>query len=304
MPTGLRYGVITHRHRYGTLVENMVREALRLSVTPQSELSAYIFGFTTHAVLDRRAHPFIGYHAGWVDPARPETKRLFHCHPFLERIIDVLMLRRLRGMELMDFDFFPLVRCGKSLPYQVVKTLVKSLNQTYPSLNYKSRDRKRIENAYRDTMFFYKVTNHRSHTLYKLAFKKDRKEEFKERRLALFHPPVIPEGIDFLNDGGRTWSHPCDRDATSTLGFMDLYRGALVEAVDQIREVHDVITRRASVEGLAEKIGEQSLDTGRDHCVPLYSNPFPLPEILDALYRKIEGQFPKLDSSRGDGISS
>ena len=73
MPTGLRYGVALHRRGFGSLVEQMAREALRLAVGPGSDLSAYILGFATHGPLDRSTHPYIGYFpAGWTRamPAR------------------------------------------------------------------------------------------------------------------------------------------------------------------------------------------------------------------------------------------
>jgi hypothetical protein len=288
VPTGLRYGVLTHRHGYGTLVENMTREALRLNLPPQSELAAFILGFATHAPLDRRTHPYIVYRAGWVDPEKPETRRFSKCHPFLERIIDVLVLRERRGQGLSDFDFLSRVRCGKTLPYPVIKTMVKGLNATYPSTAHKSRDRMRIENAYHDAVFFYKLTNHRTPAWRLLAFKKDKRDGFRERRLALFHPVEVPEGSDFLNAKHERWCHPCDENEISHASFMDLYQQALEDAGEAVRAVYDVISRKASPDGLGDRLGNQSLDSGREHCTPRCSDPFPLSEILDEIYRKLE----------------
>jgi hypothetical protein len=292
MPTGLRYGVITHRGRYGTLVENMTREALRLNATPSSELAAFIYGYATHAPLDRKTHPYIGYRAGWVDPEKPETKKYFHCHPFLERILDVLVLKEKRGLDLAQFDFVPQVYCGKTLPYGVIKILVKSLNSTYPSLSFKSRDRRRVENAYRDTIFFFKLTNHRNPLLTGLAFRKDRKERFQEKRLALLHPSEIPAGYDFLNNDHAPWRHPCDGES-SNASFMELYEAALRDAVESIRSISDVLARKKPPDLISEAVGEQSLDTGRENCIPKYSEPFPLSEMLQAMYDSMELSFQK-----------
>ncbi len=100
MPTGLRYGVALHRHGYGSFVEELVKEALRLSLGPGSDLSAFILGFTTHAPLDRaRPSRSSGTLPGWVDPKEEASRRLYHAHPFLERILDVLVLRERFGMK-------------------------------------------------------------------------------------------------------------------------------------------------------------------------------------------------------------
>ena len=290
MPTGLRYGVALHRHGYGSFVHELVREALRLGADPGSELAAFILGFTTHAPLDRLAHPFIGYFAGWVDPREEASRRMYHAHPFLERILDVLVLKERYGMKPGDFDFLARVRCGRTLPYPVIKAIVKGLNAVYPAYNFKSRDRQRVENAYHDAMFFYKVTNHLNPELLKLAYRKDRKEGFKEKRLGLLHPREVPAGYDFLNLDHRTWCHPCDAAAVTTASFLDIYEQALERSTVAVAEVSRVLSGQAPLEGLADRLGNESLDTGRDNCTPVHSQPFPLRQIMDDLYRRMASE--------------
>jgi hypothetical protein len=290
MPTGLRYGVALHRQGFGSFVQEMAREAQRLSVGPGSELSAFILGFATHAPLDRKTHPFIGYFAGWADPKQEAGLRLYHAHPFLERILDVLVLRERFGTPPADFDFLGRVRCGRTLPYPVLKAMVKGLHAIYPSYNYKSRDRLRIENAYHDSIFFYKVTNHLNPELAKLAFRKDRKEGFRQRRLGLIHPQEIPAGYDFLNLSHAAWCHPCDDAMVSTASFFELYEEALAECIPLLKDLYAVVAGQAPLEGLGSRIGNASLDTGRESCAPVHSRPLPLREILDEIYRKLESE--------------
>jgi Zinc dependent phospholipase C len=290
MPTGIRYGVALHRHGYGSFVEALAREALRLASGPGSDLSAYILGFATHAPLDRIAHPFIGYFAGWEDPNEEESRRHYHSHPFMERIIDVLVLRERFGKTPDQFDFLSQVRCGKMLPYPVVKAMVKGLNSTYPAYNYKSRDRLRVENAYNDSMHFYKLTDHLNPDLIRLAFKKDRQEGFKQRRLGLIHPREIPEGYDFLNLSHSPWCHPCDDGAASTESFLDLYEKALTECVLMLTRLYEVLAAQTAMDGLGSFLGNESLDTGREQCVPVHSRPLPLPRILQDIYQKMEDE--------------
>jgi hypothetical protein len=51
--------------------------------------------------------------------------------------------------------------------------------------------------------------------------------------------------------------------------------------------VADALSGRAPVDGLALKVGNQSLDTGREPCTPVYCSPLPLPEALDEMYRRL-----------------
>ncbi len=287
MPTGLRYGVALHRHGYGTFVQELVREAVRLSAGPGSELSAFILGFTTHAPLDRLAHPFIGYFAGWVDPKEEAGSRLYHAHPFLERILDVLLLRERYKMLPTEFDFLSRVRCGATLPYPVIKAMVKGLNRVYPAYNFKSRNRQRIQNAYHDAIFFYKLTNHLNPDLMKLVYRKDRNEGFREKRLGLLHPREVPAGYDFLNLSHQAWCHPCDGTAVRNVSFLDLYEEALRSGIEMVRHVSLALSGLEPVEALAPRLGDESLDTGRENCTPIHSKPLPLREIMDEMYRRI-----------------
>ncbi len=94
--------------------------------------------------------------------------------------------------------------------------------------------------------------------------------------------------MDYLNAGHAAWCHPCDSKDTSTESFMELYARALDDAADGITRVYDAITRAAPLDGLGQEVGNQSLDTGREQCVPVHSKPLPLWEIIDDMYAKID----------------
>ena len=165
--------------------------------------------------------------------------------------------------------------------------MVKGLNTIYPAYSYKSRNRQRIENAYHDAIFFYKVTNHLNPDLIRLAYRKDRNEGFREKRLGLLHPREVPEGYDFLNLSHQSWCHPCDSSAVTTASFLDLFEDALERCVTMLGDVSSSCPAQAPVDGLGNRSAEESLDTGRENCAPMHSKPLPLREIMDEMYRKM-----------------
>jgi hypothetical protein len=55
-----------------------------------------------------------------------------------------------------------------------------------------------------------------------------------------------------------------------------------------LRDLAAVLAGLSPVDGLGGRIGNESLDTGRESCVPVHSHPLPLPEILDEIYRSME----------------
>ena len=293
-PTGLKYGVAAHREGYGRLVAALAREVRHLQektgCSPEEveQLKAYCLGFATHGFLDRRLHPYIVYFSGWVDPRRPETEKYFRSHIFFERILDVLLLRRRRGMDISQYPLLARLTCGERLPYPLVKALLKALNSAYPQMDFKSRDRRRIENAYADALLFYTYTDpaHPENRL--LAVERDRLEN--RHRLAFFHPRELPRGIDFLNEQHRPWLHPCFADRSSTASLPELYEAALAEAVPALKVLAEALEGRSDPREVEEAIGNASLNTGLERaqrCSLQHSAPLPLPEILQDMYAEV-----------------
>ncbi len=300
-PSGLKFGIAVHREGFGRVVAQMVAEARHLREQSDGaaldSLEAYILGFTTHAVLDRKTHPFVNYFSGWTD-ARPDSHRYYRCHAFLERILDVLLLRHRRGTDIADYSVLPLVSCGERLPYTVVKALVKALQASYPRMHYKSLDRRRIDNAYTDTISFYTFSDPQAPEEYRrIAYLRDTTDDHR-RRLALFHPRSIPADVDFLNLQGREWCHPCSDRIRSQASFLELYEQALERAVPMLRSLAEILRRGGAADSpsadspsVESLVGNESLGSGfdaTDPCTLRYSDPLPLPELIDELYRQRE----------------
>jgi hypothetical protein len=295
-PTGLKFGVHAHRDGYGRLVSHMIHELRHLESKGYEDLAAikaYILGFSTHPFLDKKTHPFIDYYSGWVEADREESERYYRCHIFMERILDVLILKIKRDLNIREFSLLPLLDCGAMLPYGIIKTLVKSLNETYPNTHYKSRDRRRVENAYIDSMGFYTFIDPLNPQYRQLAVQRDRSTKGNKRRLALFHPFEIPEDIDFLNLENRTWTHPCNDEWRHRESFLELWEAARGETVPALQELHRILEGDGNPDRAERLIGNQSLTTGlnrHDNYKRRYNDPLPLPELLDSMYLEVDGQ--------------
>ncbi|MBA7692929.1 hypothetical protein ES703_101502 [subsurface metagenome] len=201
------------------------------------------------------------------------------------------LLELRREQDIRTFSLLPLVDCGEQLPYQIIKTLLKGLHTSYPKMHFKSRDRKRIENAYRDTIFFYTITDPLKPHYRQLAYERDQRPEDNYRRLALFHPLDIPPDIDFLNLKRKEWVHPCDSNLNSKASFPDLYNEALLQAVAAFRVIWDILMKNNDPEKAEIFLGNESLDSGLNSsgpCERRYCSPFPLPELIEEMYKKFK----------------
>jgi hypothetical protein len=299
-PSGIRYGVLLHRRHYGMVAQAMVQAARETA--PQGAGAAYAAGFVTHGILDRATHPYIVFHSGWYDPAFPETRRYRRTHAFFERVLDVLVLRDRLGRDTGAFDCFRLLSCGSVLPASIEHVLAAGLEWTYARARQDGELRRRLANAYADSMSFYESTNPATPVRAQIAAELDRRDG-SPRRLALFHPRIAgdPE-VDFLNLGHAEWLHPCSGERHYE-SYPELYQHALEEAGFAVSTVFDALAGRGTLEAVQVAAGNGSLNLafadGRP-CAPRHTGPLPLPEYLAQQYTHVGHAGPGTLTSRSN----
>ncbi len=222
-PAGLNYGIILHRKNAGLFCAALVRYRPRESVF--SAEGAYTLGCISHVVLDRLLHPYINYRAGWVEPKQPETYEYRVNHPFLERIIDVALLRSRLEMTVTELDFASVISCDTPDAVRVLHLVRRALRA---ATRRGSRDlllARRIRNAYHDAMSYYRHTN--SVDLELARRELQNADEPLPFWLGIYHPPTLPDDIDFMNTRRLGWRHPCSGEPYSRESVFDLYERAL-----------------------------------------------------------------------------
>lgn len=284
-----RQGQHEHQGQRGRSSTPAKREGDSLLFTPEG---AFILAYATHAVLDRHTHPFIMYFSGWVDEGDEGTKKYHQCHPFFERILDVLVLEAYTKEKIQTYDFLSQINVGTELPGELPGTLHSLLADALSCAFGACEDRdlllKKIANGYRDMMDIYTLTNPLKPENIIIALGRDKKENFKNRLLALFHPPALEDDVDFLNIAGRPWQNPCSEDPKErTESFWALFEAAESAAVPIVKRLAGILENRDSTEGVEELIGNTNLSDGSSEqpCLPLRCSPLPLPELIEAIYR-------------------
>lgn len=282
-PRGFRFGPLMHRARFGSLIRSFLHHA-----PPGVETTAFAAGLATHAALDRRWHPYIVYHAGWVVPGKPETRRLARCHAFLERVIDVLLADLLRG-GIHHVDFFSDIHLGEELPAAIREALVAAIAEVYPRTHDPATDPARVANAYRDALRFYAMTDTRHPGFRRRVQELERSEGGDRRLLAIFHPVTIDRTVDWANDSHRRWCHPCDAEETSTDSVFDLFDQALREVEPMLCAVLEAAQTGVAGPEVARAVGEEGLNVTQDGspCAPSIADPLPVADLLDAQYDAI-----------------
>jgi hypothetical protein len=294
-PVGLEYGTLLHRRGAGVFTAGLLKMGLP-DPPPDEEdirqgrrekginaLGVYALGFMTHAVLDRQAHPYIVYKSGYVSPANPETLRYARLHAFFERIIDVLMLEKLRGEDAESWDQEGILAgiCEKP-PLGLKELLARALVLAFPERAGKDEKlSRRMDNTFADCAGFYRHLAPRRTSLASSG------EELPPLEiLAYVYPEKLPGDIDFLNLKKDPWYYPAGNSGEDRRSFPEIYAQAVAAAALSISPViaRYLATGIFPIKEAAQAIGNEGLsihdENGRP-CAPTRAAPLPLDRILE-----------------------
>jgi hypothetical protein len=305
-PVGLEYGALLHRRGAGIFTAGLLKMGLP-DPPPDEEdirsgrrekginaLGAYALGFMTHALLDRAAHPYIVYKSGWVSPQKPETLRYARLHAFFERILDTLMLERLRGEAVSSWDQEGILAgiCGNP-PLGLKELLAKALVLAFPERAGKDEKLSlRIENTFTDCRDFYFFTDPRRTSASDSPSNPHSTGEkgvppISAGNLPYVFPEKLPPDLDFLNLEKKPWYYPAgENQIAGHRSFPEVYEDAVRSAAESITPVIETYldTGIFPIKEAAQAIGNGGLsivdENGRP-CAPTRSEPLPLGRVLE-----------------------
>jgi len=277
-PVALQYGSLLHRRGYGNFSAGLLKTGL--SYAHDKTYAAYAVGFITHAVLDRACHPYIVYFSGR------------NYHSFFERIIDTLMLKKLRGLEpaLWDQERLLAAVC-ENPPPDLKKLIAVCLADTFSEKTKNdSHLARRIDNAFTDCARFYNMSS-------PSKIRDALQSAFTMRSLNYIYPDNLPSEIDFLNLSRKPWRYPHipsngQMPKEDTRSFLDIYSGAVKTAVDTIAPIiEQYLETGVFPTTAADIIGNQGLsilDENGKPCAPNMADPLPLEQVMEQ-QKKLRG---------------
>jgi hypothetical protein len=240
-PSGAEWGYRIHRGGFGRVASSLAGKARKMRQGNSIEaaaMTAYSLGFATHAVLDRAAHPYVNYFSGWVVPNSPESEIYRFTHPFLERIIDMIILADRKGLDIDTYD------CNSRIPpideqlHLLPPLLTSALKVSYNNAVADETLEEKVANALKDDAEFSALISPSHSDGMTKAVEMEQKGELPQRVLGLFYPPEIPPG-DFMNEDGSGWMDPRIGGEKRRESFFEIYESALGDAVIAMKSVID-----------------------------------------------------------------
>ena len=291
-PVGLEYGTLMHRRGAGIFTAGLLKmglpdpppdeEDIRMNRREKgiNALGAYALGYMTHAILDRQAHPYIVYKS---ERLVPESPGRFRYHAFFERIIDVLMLKKLRNLDISSWDQDGLLAetCANPPP-GLKELLARALVLAYPERA--GKDEKlglRIENTFLDSAGFYHHTDPSRTPLHGATAIIPSKNQ-----VSYLFPGELPAEMDFLNLEHLPWYYPSGEKKEDLRSFPDIYSGAVCNAADTLTVIIEKYLEDGffPIREAATAIGNGGLsvvDENGKPCVVMRTDPLPLEEVLN-----------------------
>ena len=288
MPSGLTYAVSIHRSKYGRLVSEMAKAASADGYGPGSSLGRFVLAYASHALVDRWLHPFINFFAGWYDPQKPETESFRNTHAFYERVVDALLVKRYRGLMPSEIDFAYCFFLGDSLPEPYLSTVCAGLRNTYKKASSDPELTQKVQNAYTDSLGFYRFTNRAGAGYFAEGIARERSGEIGDKWITIVHPFRLPEGEDLANEAKEEWSHPAHPDRRENSSLYELFEAAVGDGAIILRELYDAWSSRDfdKIEGRLDNsnLSDRSEVTGMERYVA--SRPYDLPGLMSWLRKE------------------
>ncbi|WP_106498119.1 zinc dependent phospholipase C family protein [Lentibacillus sp. Marseille-P4043] len=244
-------GMALHTKHCGTFLMDLITAAKHSN----NHVRAYVFGFVTHHILDRNAHPYIHYRAGYEG----------NDHQRLEVLIDTLMMEKYHHMKTWKAPVYKEIDVGHSLDKDIVDLLYTAIKAHYPQIA--REDNAYIQKSYRDMKLALKL----------LADPHGWKNALLKPLISAYSHQPIKDQVDYLNLNETTWYHPATNDPC-TKTFIDLYEQGRAEALEIMTLVlhywqnHDMKTEQK----ITDLISDISYDTGKPLSLNLqnkYSEP-------------------------------
>lgn len=232
-----KIGSLLHTQECGPVIMEMIQKAKN----KDKPVQAYVFGFVTHHILDRNAHPYINYRAGYEGSN----------HQKLEVCIDTTLMEKYHNLKTWKVPVYKEINVGRTMNKDAAQLLHHTIKTFFPALPFDNPCY--IQKAYQDMKFALKL----------LADPYGWKNIFLKSFISSYSHQPIKDEVDYLNLNHTTWYHPAT-NTPSTDSFLDLYEQAKLEGIEIMSEVirfwaGNEVTPN---EQLQKLVGNISYDTG------------------------------------------
>lgn len=248
-------GSLLHKERTGDFFVQGLEYLLKTDQRSVSFTSAlaYWLGWLSHYALDQSLHPYIYYHSGIPSNTSKEDGSS-HNHKRFEAILDALLIKRV-----------PFTRSQHDMlqPESIELTHAASLlEDVIPAVYNVPFDPSYLKTGFTDMKRILHVLYDPYHIKRPLVRVIERLTSSPNAYASALFSGQFPSGIDWGNEQGRTWYHPCDPETARTESFWFLLDQGISLTLSYWNCALDVLEEQAALNTFAQLIGNNHYDTG------------------------------------------
>jgi hypothetical protein len=291
-PSGLHYGSLAHRKRFGSLVAAAASSLEPENRRPERPEGAYILGLSTHAALDRATHPFIVCRSFWIGSEGPTTRDRLGCHAFLERLLDRELLALREGLKPAGYGITAKLGLDRTPAPETDARLIAlweaGLRAAYAKASFSDELLvQRIANALADGRHFYRATDPATARAEDAPAEWRARLEGEEGRylVSILYPELPHAQLDAMNMAKASWPHPSGDGRVSNASYPELVAQGERKAAEAVAAAMDFWAGASTEDELASVIGDGGLSLVDAEGVsqsPQASSPLALPQAMDA----------------------
>ena len=270
-PSAVAFAGMLHRGRYGRFCGNAARLIRESGASANPDVVSWFLGFVTHQETDRALHPYVVNRSSLPNGAGLSGVNPSLVHAFFERILDVMILKAIDGREAREFDTGVPFELSPQRRHPIVDIIARALTETYPERALGDDVRERVENAFVDSVCFYRLTNPAVTDCREdpSGIEADTLDALTDAGVALLYPCDLDPAIDWLNAERRPWMNPAD-GVSRTESALDLFARAVERSGAIVRLAREAIVPTGGKAGaepdrggdyglLAEAVGDSCL---------------------------------------------
>lgn len=255
-----QFGLDAQKEKSNEYFKNIILAIKEQNQIDNPDAMAYLYGSLTHYILDSNCHPFVIYHAGWIDEQHPNLAYRGN-HEKIEVTIDAIYYKEKKSQNLYEASLANILLPKQKFNENLKKLLNQAYENTFNQNNIASIYEQSVNQGH--TIIKYFVTDHfgikkLAYILFDFIFFKNPKK-YQELSFYIKNPD-----LSVLNREKHQWCNPTDNTLTSNESFDELYQKALQEALKIFETAYQVIHNNESIETLLEILGNKSYVTGKD----------------------------------------
>ncbi len=250
-----------HHKKTQEYILNIIRIIKEKHMEYNPDILSYLFGSTTHYVLDSTCHPLIFYKTGIYRKSDEGSIKYNGEHSRMEKDIDAYYYEKYQEKKYNKSNLNKEFIRVKSLPNKLNEVIDEVYNRTYNIENvaklYKTgiRDFRIINTLLIQDRFGIKRGIY--HIIDALSFK-------RLGNVAAYSNHILKPNHKWLNEEHKEWHNPADKTVVSKESFEDLYQKALKMNIKIIEEINKVLYEDKPIEDIKKFIPNIDYSTGLD----------------------------------------